>query len=140
MSWRRGRCLTIFAVMSAAALLAAGCGRDDFKNDPRPPTPLEVTVEVTDDAVQVAPANFGAGLVNFVIANTSDVDAVFEVKGPHGVDERSNPIPARGNTIFKVELKQGSYEASVHDDDQVEPARLAVGPERASAQNDLLLP
>ena len=118
--------------------MAAGCGRDDFKNDPRPPTPLEVTVEMTDKAVQVAPANFGAGLVNFVIANTSDNDAVFEIKGP--VDERSSTIPARGNTVFKVQLKQGSYEASAHDSDTVEPAQIEVGPERASAQNDLLLP
>jgi hypothetical protein len=128
----------ILATLSVATLLAAGCGGNDFANDPRPPTPLEVTVEVTADAVQVAPSNFGAGLVNFVIANASTDDAVFEIKGP--VDQHSEPIPARGNAIFKVEMKQGTYEASIHDRDLIRAARLNVGPERASSQNQLLLP
>jgi hypothetical protein len=127
----------ILAVLGTA-LIAAGCGGDDFKNDPRPPTPLEVTVEINNDAVQVSPGAFGAGLVNFVIANTSNDDAIFEVKGP--VDAESSPIPARGNTVFKLEMKSGRYEASAHDRDLIAPARIEVGPDRESAQNDLLLP
>ncbi|MGZ5337519.1 MAG: hypothetical protein ACXWDT_05715 [Solirubrobacterales bacterium] len=135
MTRRRG--LVILALLGTA-LIAAGCGGDDFKNDPRPPTPLEVTVAINSDAVQVSPANFGAGLVNFVIANTSPDDAVFELNGP--VDAESSLIPARGNTVFKLEMRTGPYEASVHGRDLIEPARIEVGPDRESAQNDLLLP
>ena len=127
----------VFAVLGAA-LIAAGCGGDDFKNDPRPATPLEVTVEINEDAVQVSPAAFGAGLVNFVIANTSNDDAVFEVQGP--VDAESSPIPARGNTVFKLEMDTGNYAVSVKDRELIAEAAVDVGPDRESAQDDLLLP
>ena len=134
----RRRALAAFAVLGAAVLPIAGCGGGDFKNDPRPPIPLEVTVEVNDEAVQVAPSSFGAGLVNFVIANTSRRPAVFALRGP--VDGRSDPIPARGNAVFKIEMKSGTYVAAVLHRELIKTTRLEVGPERESAQNDLLLP
>jgi hypothetical protein len=126
-------------LLAVVALLAlGGCGRDDFKNDPRPPVPLEATVEITDSKVQVSPASFGAGLVNFTIANNSSGDAVFALTGK--TDATSEPIPANGNTTFKVPMQTGTYEAGVYRKDSIKKARIAVGGERASAQNDLLLP
>ena len=126
-------------VLAVVALFAlAGCGRDDFENKPRPPVPLEATVEITDSAVSISPASFGAGLVNFTIANNSSDDATFTISGP--TDETSEPIPANGNTTFKVPMDPGSYEAGVYRKDAIKPFRIEVGSERASAQNDLLLP
>jgi hypothetical protein len=126
----------LLAVVALVAL--GGCGRNDFKNDPRPPVPLEVTVEVTDSAVQVSHSSFGAGLVNFTIANNSSDNAVFSITGT--ADATSEPIPANGNTTFKVPLKTGTYEAGVYRKASIKPAKLEVGAERPSAQNDLLLP
>jgi hypothetical protein len=40
---RRGRAL-LFAVTLMVAVAVAGCGRDDFNNDPRPPIPAEISV------------------------------------------------------------------------------------------------
>ena len=53
----------------------AGCGRDDFENDPRPPLPAEVSIELGQKEVVVSPAEFGAGLVNFTIANLGRTEA-----------------------------------------------------------------
>jgi hypothetical protein len=126
----------LLAVVALVAL--GGCGRNDFKNDPRPPVPLEATVEITDSAVQVSPASFGAGLVNFTIANNSSGDAVFSITGK--ANATSEPIPANGNTTFKVPMTTGSYEAGVYRKASIKPAKIRVGAERPSAQNDLLLP
>jgi hypothetical protein len=138
MQRRRGRCLVIAATLSAVALVAAGCGRSDFKNDPAPPVPLEVTVEINDSAIKVSPPAFGAGLVNFVIANNARDAAVFQVNGPTRVSSES--IPVNGNTVFKTPMEQGDYTATVQGNPQIQPTKVRVGPQRASSSNTLLLP
>jgi hypothetical protein len=135
-SRRRGR-VSIAVVVAALALLAAGCGRDDFKNDPRPPVPLEVTVSIEDEGVAVSPAGFGAGLVNFTISNLTKEPASLEFIGP--TDVTSQEIPPAGNAILKTTMEEGNYEivSSIEDS---RPASVKVGPERESGQDELLLP
>lgn len=120
-----------------AALVIAACGRDDFDNDPRPPVPAEVAVKIGDGAIVIAPKEFGAGLVNFEIANFEDTPATFSIEGP--TEAVSDEIPARGNNSLKTELETGSYEASA-DGVEARPFSFEVGAERESGQNDLLLP
>ena len=133
----RGRALVAVAVATAASLLLAACGRDDFKNDPRPPVPAEVAVKIADDGVGVSPKTFGAGLVNFTIANLTDKPGTLAIHGP--VDANSDEVPAGAAESLKVQLKTGNYEASVSGI-AVRPFSFTVGPERPSGQNDLLLP
>jgi hypothetical protein len=120
-----------------AALVATGCGRDDFKNDPRPPVPAEVAVKIANSGVGVSPREFGAGLVNFTVANLTDRPGTLAISGP--VDADSNEIPPGAAETLKVQMKTGTYEASVSGI-AVRPFSFTVGPERPSAQNDLLLP
>jgi hypothetical protein len=124
-------------VLAALATVIAGCGRDDFENDPRPPVPAEVSAKIADDGVAVSPREFGAGLVNLTVANLTTEPGTLVIRGP--VNAESNEIPAAGATTLKVDLKTGSYEASV-DGIAVLPAEFSVGAERPSGQNDLLLP
>jgi hypothetical protein len=119
------------------ALVVAGCGRNDFDNDPRPPIPAEVSVKIASDGVAVSPKEFGAGLVNFTVANLTDETGSLAIHGP--VDATSRPIAPGDADTIKVEAKSGSYEASV-DGMAVRPFNFTVGPERPSGQNDLLLP
>jgi hypothetical protein len=132
----RGRVL-LFAATLVTALAVAGCGGDDFKNDPRPPIPAEVSVKIGNDGVAVSPKEFGAGLVNFTIANLTTDPGTLAIHGP--VDADSSEIPPAGTGTVKVDMKTGSYEASVSGN-AVRPFSFTVGPERASGQNDLLLP
>jgi hypothetical protein len=132
----RGRVL-LFAAALVTALAVAGCGRDDFKNDPRPPVPAEVSVKIAKDGVAVSPKEFGAGLVNFTIANLTTAPGTLAIHGP--VDADSSEIPPAGTDMVKVDMKTGSYEASVSGT-AVRPFSFTVGPERPSGQNDLLLP
>jgi hypothetical protein len=125
------------ALALPAALIATGCGRDDFKNEPRPPVPAEVAVKIADSGVGVSPREFGAGLVNFTVANLTDTPGTLAISGP--VDADSDEIPPGAAETFKVQMKTGTYEASVSGL-AVKPFSFTVGPERPSAQNDLLLP
>ena len=129
--------MLVFAATLVAALVVAGCGRDDFKNDPRPPIPAEVSVKIAKDGVVVSPNEFGAGIVNFTIANLTTEPGTLAIHGP--VDADSSEIPPTGTGTIKVEMKTGSYEASVSGF-AARPFSFTVGPERASGQNDLLLP
>src|SRR4051794_41635910 len=133
---RRGRALPL-AIALVTALVVAGCGRNDFKNDPRPAIPAEISVKIAKDGVGVSPKEFGAGLVNFTIANLTTEPGTLAIHGP--VDVNSSEIPPAGTDTVKVEMKTGSYEASVSGV-SARPFSFTVGPERPSGQNDLLLP
>jgi hypothetical protein len=119
------------------ALVAAGCGRNDFKNDPRPAVPAEVSVKIARDGVGISPKEFGAGLVNFTIANLTQGTGTLAIQGP--VDANSNELSPGAAETLKVDMKTGSYEASV-DGIAVKPFSFTVGPDRPSGQNDLSLP
>ena len=137
MARRRGRAV-LAALATVAVLAVAGCGRDDFENDPRPAVPAEITVKISDQDVVVSPAEFGAGLVNFTIANLTNDTAILTVEGP--VVAETGEIPPNGNAILKAEMESGSYDVSVEGPDDVIPFLLEVGPDRPSGQDDLLLP
>jgi hypothetical protein len=120
-----------------AALVVAGCGRNDFENDPRPAIPAEISVKIATDGVAVSPKEFGAGLTNITVANLTNETGSLAIHGP--VDATSNQIGPGDADTLKVDMKSGSYEASV-DGFAVRPFSFTVGPERPSGQNDLLLP
>jgi hypothetical protein len=135
---RRRRGTTFVAIgVALAAIAIAGCGRDDFENNPRPPIALEATMSISDDGVAVSPRKFGAGLTSFTIANVTDRALTLAIDGP--VNATSGEIPARSSDSFKVTLTEGNYEATVNSAD-IAPGLFEVGPERPPSNNDLLLP
>ena len=133
----RGVAPAALCAVAVIAIGASGCGRDDFKNDPRPPVPAEIAVKIAQDGVAVSPKTFGAGLAVFTVANLTNQAGSLAIHGP--VTAATSEIPPAGTGSVKVELKSGNYEASV-DGIAVRPFQFTVGPERPSAQNDLLLP
>jgi hypothetical protein len=127
----------VLAAALVLALAATGCGRNDFKNDPRPPVPAEIGVKIANDGVGVSPKTFGAGLAIFTVANLTDQTGSLAIHGP--VSANTDSIPPGGTGSVQVNLQSGSYEASV-EGIAVRPFQFTVGPERASGKNDLLLP
>lgn len=127
------------AGIAVLGLAAAGCGSEDHPNEPRPPKPIEITARVDNKVVDVSPAEFGAGLVVFTISNQSDEAVALTLDGPVGAT--SQPIePGSVTDEFKVDLQEGEYEVTGGLESKAKPTELVVGPERPSAQDELLLP
>jgi hypothetical protein len=145
MQMRRTAALASLAV--AAGLAAGGCGSSsaDYKNDPRPPAPIVVTGYVDDQRVSVSPRSMGAGPISLIVTNQTSTAQRVTLEsanatgtGP-GLKQVTAPISPRDTATLKVDVKPGSYTVHVAGD-AIRAARLQVGPERASAQNDLLQP
>jgi hypothetical protein len=125
--------------LAVLGVAAAGCGSEDHPNEPRPPKPIEITARVDDDVVDVSPDKFGAGLTVFTVSNQSDSTVELTLDGP--VAATSQPIePGSVTDDFKVDLQEGEYEVTGGTESRAKPAELVIGPQRPSAQDELLLP
>jgi hypothetical protein len=137
---RTAQVVPCFAVASA---LVAGCGSsNDYKNEPRPPSPIVVTASISRDAVSISPKRFGAGPITLIVTNQTGASQQLTVEinsGQAGFKGRTGPINPHDTGQLKADLARGSY--SVHvDGNSIRPGHLTVGRERPSAQNDLLQP
>jgi hypothetical protein len=124
----------------------AACGDDaDYANEPRPPSPINVTAAITPEKITVSPKQFGAGPIVLIIANethqahrvTLETDELGA--STPGIKQSTAPINPDGTATLKVDVREGEYQVSV-DGGGIAGARVKVGGERESAQNDLLQP
>lgn len=126
----------------AAVLGVGGCGgEDDFENKPRPAAPIEIGARVNDEEVSISPSKppfVGAGLATITIANQSRDPVALTLEGP--TDAASEPIPPGGTGSMKTALAEGEYEVTGGEESGAREDLLVVGPERASSQNQVLLP
>jgi hypothetical protein len=142
-----GRMTRTGAIATPLAIIAlAGCGAaSDHRNDPRPPAAIVLTASISDQRVSVSPRHFGAGPISLVVVNqTSAAQRVtLESAGPAGsgpgLKQVTAPISPRDTATLKAEVQPGRYSVHVAENG-IAAAALRVGPERASAQNDLLQP
>ena len=136
---RRGRRATLAALGVLVAGSLAACGSKDFPNDPRPPSPIEVSAKVDSKKVVVSPDRFGAGLVTFTVANLSNSPVRFTIDGTSKKVSTSEIQPGTPGSL-KIQLRQGDYRATAGQGASARPAAIKVGPERATSQNKLLEP
>ena len=142
---RRTAALAPLAVAGALALGGCGSSSADYDNNPRPPAPIVVPGYIDDQRVSVSPGSFGAGPISLIVTNQTGASQRVTLEsagvtgsGP-GIKQVTAPISPQDTATLKVDVKPGSY--SVHvGGDAIRAARLRVGPERESAQNDLLQP
>jgi hypothetical protein len=128
------------AAAIVAALTLAACGEEDFKNDPRPASPIELSARIGDDEVDVSPndANeVGGGLVTITISNQSADASKLVLSGP--TDASSPEIGPGSVGSLKTNLKQGDYTVTAPGTG-ARSGKLAVGANRPTSQNDLLQP
>jgi hypothetical protein len=134
------------ATLVVLAGLCAGCGDNaSYANANRPPAPISISISVSRERIAVSPNRVGAGPVLLLIANESgrsrDVTLTAAASGRSCVadDASSGPINPEDAARISLGLVEGTCEVSVADG-TISPARLIVGPERESAQQDLLQP
>ena len=123
-----------------AAMLGSGCGSGKERvSNHRPPSTINVAVEIGDVRVSVSPRRIGAGPIQVLASNQSTASHRLTIDGP-AVKQTVGPINPDDTATFKVTLNPGQYTVSADDSTSVTPGRLQVGPKRPSAQNQLLLP
>jgi hypothetical protein len=135
---RRARA-SILAV--AVGLLAplAGCGSTSQReNALRPPSPIALSVKIDDERVSASPTRFGAGPVLIYVANQSRASHELTIEGPR-LRQSSGPISPEDTATLRVKVQPGEHTISV-DASTVKAARLTVGPQRPSGQDELLQP
>lgn len=136
---------TLLASGASLVLVAAGCGSDDFANEPRPPTSVGLSGVIRDDGVALSPERVGAGPVRLTIANQTERTHSVTLEG-EDVIERVQQVQPQDTATIQKTLRPGTYEVSagsrraVDIEDQIPPATLTVGPERESSGRTLLLP
>ena len=155
---RRG---ALFVAAGLAALSLSACDTNPRDNQPRPPIPAGVSVQVTDQRVDLAPLRVGFGPatrqqiladerdgeiqgdpdhpmpVKLTIANTTQRPIRLELSGP--ARRVSPPVTPTGTEVYSTRLPTGMYRVRVKGRKRG-AGELVVGPDRSSPQNDLLLP
>lgn len=129
------------------AIAGAGCGASEsYDNAERPPAPINIAVSLTPDRVSISPDRIGAGPVVLLVSNQSTRSREVVLDAPAHADgscvdgnASSGPINPQGTARVQLPLVEGRCTIAVADGD-LRPARLVVGPQRASAQQDVLQP
>jgi hypothetical protein len=131
------------AAVLAAGLVVAGCGGEDFANNPRPPVRVELTGVIQPDAVTVSPARIGAGPVLITMSNQTRTPITITLDGT-SVRDRVGPVPPLDTATIQRTLAPGLYEVRAGSDvalpREIRPAELEIGRKRRSSSGDLLLP
>jgi hypothetical protein len=140
-----GRRALLVAGAVSLMLGATGCGDEDFANEERPPTAVELSAVIRDDGVTISPPREGAGQILITFANLTDRAHTITLEG-EDVIERTAPIQPQDTATIQKTLLPGTYEVragssrAVDIEDQIPPATLTIGQERTSSNDDLLLP
>jgi hypothetical protein len=134
----------VAALVAVFAVAVAGCGsNNDYKNQPRPPSPIVLTASISKDKVSVSPANFGAGPVSLIITNLTGApqEVTFESNagGSGAFSQKTGPINPQDTATVKADVPQGGAVVKVAAG-AIKSAPLKIGPQRKSSQDQLLLP
>jgi hypothetical protein len=132
--------------LCAAGLALPGCGEEDFENEPRPPTPVQLTGVINDDKVTVSPHELGAGPVVITVSNQTKAAHTVTLESADGgtIREQVGPINPLDTATLQRTLEPGEYTVSAGSEAavprEIKPATLTIGEQRKSGSDELLLP
>jgi hypothetical protein len=140
-------------ILALSAAVAAGCGGGKhFANQPRPPTPVNLTVYINSSRILVSPSSIGAGPVTFIVTNQASTAESLTVQSTAGGAALATtaPINPQATSEVQVNFMPGTYtlatngsggtDASQASPGQIQPASLVVGPQRQNSNSALLQP
>ena len=140
-------------ILAVSAAVAAGCGGGKhFANEPRPATPVNLTVFINNSRVLVSPSAVGAGPVIFIITNQASQAESVTVQPNAGGSALATtaPINPQATSEVQVNFTPGTYtvgtngaggsDASQASPSQIQSASLVVGPQRENSNSALLQP
>jgi hypothetical protein len=145
--------IATIGICALGAIAVTGCGGGKhFANDPRPPTPLNLTVYINNNRILVSPTSIGAGPVTFIITNQATQAESLTVQPASGGATLAStaPINPQATSSVQVNFAPGTYTvtttggggtaASNAIPGSIQSASLFVGPQRENANSVLLLP
>ena len=128
-------------------MLLAGCGSAaHFADKPRPATPVDLTVYVSDARVSVSPASVGAGPVIFFVTNQASKTESVEIHSGGSTVGTTGPINPQSTAQVTVDFDSGDYTISTAapadspGTGAIHPATLHIGAPRGNANSALLQP
>jgi hypothetical protein len=131
---------------AALALVASGCGGEsDFKNEPRPAVPVELTGVIQNGKVTVSPDKVGAGPIQITISNqTNRAYTVNLSNGEPREGDDVGPVNPLDTATIQKTVAPGTYEVSAGFRQalprEITPAILTVGAKRRDSNDRLLQP
>jgi len=146
---------TTIGILAVTAAVLAGCGSGStFANLPRPATPVDLTVYISNQRVLVSPNSVGAGPVIFIVTNGSaKTQALTIQRASGGALASTGPITPQATAQVTVDFSKGDQgdftitttpsgatDASRAVPSSIRPAALHIGSPRPSADNVLLQP
>ena len=139
----RVRGVTSLLAGALCLFVLAGCGSEDFKNNPRPATPLEITGVIQKDKVTISPDQFGAGPILLTISNQTKEAHTVTLEG-ESLRERVGPINPLDTATIQAKVNSGTYEVRAGSSQavtqEIQPAELDVGESRGDSNDQLLQP
>jgi hypothetical protein len=134
-------------LLAATAGVAAGCGEDDFENEPRPPAPIALGGVIQDEGVTISPdgtgTRVGAGPVRLEVSNQTDDPHTLTLEG-ETTEESVGPVQPGDVGVIQKTLERGTYEVRAGSERavarEIPTATLEIGPQRESSSDRLLLP
>lgn len=140
-------------ILAVSAAVVAGCGGGThFANEPRPSTPVNLTVYISNSRILVSPSSIGAGAVTFVVTNQASQAESLTVQPAGGGAALAStaPINPQATSSVQVNFTPGTYtvgtngsggsDASQATPGQIQTTSLLVGPQRQNSNGALLQP
>jgi hypothetical protein len=140
-------------ILAVSAAVVAGCGgTKHFANEPRPPTPVNLTVYINNSRILLSPDSTGAGPVTFVITNQASQAESWTVGSAAGGAALATtaPINPQATSSVQVNFTPGTYtvgtgpagstEAAQAGSGSIASASLVIGPQRENSNGALLQP
>lgn len=136
-----------------ACVVVGGCGSGGGSSpaQPRPPSPINLTVYVNDSHISVSPSRVGAGPVVFIVTNQASKaeELAISRSGRASPIASTAPINPQGTTQVSVDFPPGDYtiatqrhgtDAQLSRQPSIRSASIHIGRERQNGSNDLLQP
>jgi hypothetical protein len=144
--------IRIIGIVGACAVVA-GCGAagGTAPTQPRPPSPVNLTVYVNDSKVSVSPSKVGAGPVVFIVTNQASKSEQLAISRTGHTSQIAStaPINPQGTTQVAVNFRPGDYtiatqrhgtDAQLSEQPTIRSASIHIGRERPNGSNELLQP
>lgn len=135
---------------SAVALASCGSTQGRSADAPRPPSPVTLSVYISDSHVSVSPRSVGAGPIQFIVANQASHSESLAITDGSRTLASTAPINPQGTTQVTVDVKPGTYTVGVGPRGSTDAQRsqapsiagtsIHVRRPRASSNNQVLQP